>query len=147
MSNWIVVADASKAIIYAQERPRAELEEVMDLVHPQAHGKREALTSDAPGSQADVAGSGGRHGMADKTPPRAHEDRRFARAVIAEVRHALDTNRIHGFYLAAPPAFLGLLRDALDDHLRKALRNDLAKNLAGAPHGEIIAAFAFPTLE
>lgn len=73
--------------------------------------------------------------MADKTSPRAHEDRRFARAVIAEVRHALDTNRIRGFYLAAPPAFLGLLRDALDDHLRKALRNDLAKNLAGAPHG------------
>jgi protein required for attachment to host cells len=147
MSNWIVVADASKAIIYAQERPRAELDEVMDLVHPEATLKQQALASDNRGVQADAGNPGGLHGMAEKASPRAHEDKRFAKAIIARVRHALDTNEIRGFYLAAPPHFLGLLRDALDDHLRKALRNDLDKNLTHAPHKEIIAAFAFPTLQ
>lgn len=147
MSNWIVVADASKAIIYAQERPRAELEEVMDLVHPEATLKQQALTSDTPGSRADAGSPGGLHGMAERSAPRATEDRRFAKEIIARVRHALDTNQIRGFYLAAPPHFLGLLREALDDHLRKALHNDLDKNLTKAPHKEIIAAFAFPTLQ
>lgn len=144
MSNWIVVADASKAIIYAQERPRAALEEVMDLVHPEATLKQQALSRDAAGSRADA---GGVHGMAEKTSLRTHDERRFAKEIITRVRQALDGNEIEGFYLAAPPHFLGLLRDALDDRLRKVLRNDRAKNLTTAPHKEIIAAFAFPTLQ
>ena len=146
MPNWIVVADASKAIIYAQDKPRADLEEVMDLVHPEARTPEQSLASDAPGMQTNAGGSGAR-GMTEKVTPREHEDRRFAKDIVARVRHALDTNEITGFYMAAPPHFLGLLRDNLDSHLRKALRSDTAKNLTGADRKEIIATFAFPTIQ
>ena len=147
MSNWIVVADASKAIIYAQERPRAALEEVMDLVQPQATLKQQALVSDAEGSQADAGNPGGVHGVAEKGAPRSQQARRFAKEIASHIRHALDSHQIQGFYLAAPPHFLGLLRETLDDRLRKALHKDLDKNLTKAPHKEIIAAFSFPTLQ
>jgi len=133
MPDWIVVADASKAVVYVQERPRGDLREIMDLVHPEARLKDKALTSDF-------------LAIPEKSSPRKTEDQRFARDIIARIRHALDTQEIQGFYVAAPPHFLGLLRESMDDRLRRSLRQDLDKNLSGAPHTDVIAAFSFPTL-
>ncbi|KEA64808.1 hypothetical protein ADIMK_1261 [Marinobacterium lacunae] len=133
MPDWIVVADASKAIVYAQDRPKGELLEVMDLVHPEARVKDSALKTDHPG-------------VPEKGSVRQTEDQRFARDIMAKVRHALDTNEIGGFYMAAPPHFLGLLRDSMDNHLRKSLHRDLDKNLTGAAQGDVIAAFSYPTI-
>ncbi|GGC05888.1 hypothetical protein GCM10011352_35120 [Marinobacterium zhoushanense] len=133
MPDWIVVADASKARVYAQNKPRGELLEIMDLVHPEARVKESALISDGPG-------------IPEKGSVRQTEDQRFARDIMAKVRHALDTNEIRGFYLAAPPHFLGLLRESMDGHLRKSLHQDLDKNLTGATHSDVVAAFSFPTI-
>ncbi|OIN06546.1 host attachment protein [Oceanisphaera psychrotolerans] len=129
MSDWIVIADASKAVIYLQDRIEGVFEEIMDLAHPEARLKAGDLVSDV-------------QTIPEKSDPRHTENQRFARDIIARIRHALDTNEIRGFYLAAPPQFLGLLRDAMDERLRKALYRDLDKNLSGATHNEVIDAFA-----
>lgn len=129
MADWIVVTDASKAVIYLQDRIEDVFEEVMDLAHPEARLKASDLVSDA-------------QTIPEKSDPRHTENQRFARDIIARIRHALDTNEIRGFYLSAPPEFLGLLRDAMDERLRKALYRDLDKNLSGASHSEVLAAFA-----
>ena len=129
MADWIVVADASKAVVYRQDRLEDEFEMIMELAHPQARFKASDLVSDA-------------QTIPEKSDPRYTENQRFARDIMAKIRHALDTNEIRGFYLAAPPQFLGLLRDAMDDRLRKALHKDLDKNLSGVSHNEVIAAFA-----
>lgn len=129
MAEWIVVADASKAVVYLQDRLEGVFEEVMDLAHPEARLKASDLVSDA-------------QSIPEKSDPRHTENQRFARDLIGRIRHALDTNQIRGFYLSAPPQFLGLLRDAMDDRLRKALYKDLDKNLSGLSHREIVAAFA-----
>ncbi|GGB42686.1 hypothetical protein GCM10011502_15030 [Oceanisphaera marina] len=129
MAEWIVVADASKAVVYLQDRLEGVFEEVMDLAHPEARLKASDLVSDV-------------QTIPEKSDPRHTENQRFARDLIGRIRHALDTNEIRGFYLSAPPQFLGLLREAMDDRLRKALYKDLDKNLSGLSHREIVAAFA-----
>jgi protein required for attachment to host cells len=128
MADWIVVADASKAVVYLQDRIEGVFEEVMDLAHPEARLKASDLVSDV-------------QTIPEKSDPRHTENQRFARDIIARIRHALDTNEIRGFYLSAPPQFLGLLRDAMDERLRKALYRDLDKNLSGSSHSEVLAAF------
>lgn len=128
MADWIVVADASKAVVYLQDKLEGVFEEVLDLAHPQARLKASDLVSDV-------------QTIPEKSDPRHTENQRFARDLIGRIRHALDTNEIRGFYLSAPPQFLGLLREAMDDRLRKALYKDLDKNLSGLSHREIVAAF------
>lgn len=132
MPDWIVVADAAKAVVYRQDWVEDEFEEVMDLVHPEARLKASELVSDA-------------QTIPEKSDPCHTENQRFARDIIGRVRHALDTNEIQGFYLAAPPQFLGLLREAMDGRLRKALNGDIDKNLSGAPYSDVIATFTKPT--
>lgn len=134
MPDWIVVADASKAVIYAQEKPRGELEELTNLVHPQARVKESDLVTDA-------------QSIPTKTSARETEDKRFARDIVAKLRSAVDTNEIKGFYLSAPPHFLGLVREAMDDHVRQHLRGDIGKKLTNLPVADVQKAFAaFPTL-
>lgn len=134
MPDWIVVADASKAVIYTQQKPRGELEELTNLVHPEARVKESDLVTDSPG-------------IATKTTARETEDKRFAREIVAKLRNAVDTNEIKGFYLSAPPHFLGLVRDAMDDHVRQHLRGDVGKKLTNLPISDVKKAFAaFPTI-
>ena len=128
MPDWIVVADAAKAVVYRQDWVENVGEEVMDLAHPEARLKTSELTSDI-------------SAIPEKSDPSHTENQRFAREIMAKVRHALDHNEIGGFYLAAPPQFLGMLREAMDDRLRKALQKDLDKNLSGVSHEEVLAAF------
>ncbi|MDP5290873.1 host attachment protein [Oceanimonas sp. CHS3-5] len=128
LPDWIVVADAAKAVVYKQDWVENVGEEIMDLAHPQARLKTSDLISDA-------------QTIPEKSDPCHTENQRFARDIIDRVRHALDHNEIGGFYLAAPPQFLGLLREAMDDRLRKALQKDLDKNLSGVSHSEVLAAF------
>ena len=128
LPDWIVVADAAKAVVYKQDWVENVGEEIMDLAHPQARLKTSELTTDV-------------SGIPEKTDPSHAENQRFARDIMARVRQALDHNEIGGFYLAAPPQFLGLLREAMDDRLRKALQKDLDKNLSGVSHSEVLAAF------
>ncbi|OXY83024.1 host attachment protein [Oceanimonas doudoroffii] len=127
LPDWIVVADSAKAVFYQQDWVENTGEEVMNLVHPQARLKASDLVTDV-------------QAIPEKSDPCHTENQRFARDIIDEVRHALDHNQIGGFYLAAPPQFLGLLREAMDDRLRKALQRDLDKNLTGEPYGEVLAA-------
>ncbi|MDV2858335.1 MULTISPECIES: host attachment protein [Oceanimonas] len=128
LPDWIVVADAAKAVVYKQDWVENTGEEVLDLAHPEARLKASDLTTDV-------------SAMPERTEPGHTENQRFARDIMARVRHALDHNEIGGFYMAAPPQFLGLLREAMDDRLRKALQKDLDKNLSGASHSEVLAAF------
>ncbi len=140
MSLWFVIADAAKARIFEQTAQGSEPLEVLDLSHPEAREPVTHLASDSPGVQA-TAGGPGTHGMQEKVTPREAEDQRFARSIMKEVKGALDNGKISGFYMAAPPHFLGLLRGAMDPHLSKALMGDLDKNLAGVNGNEACAAF------
>ena len=141
MTIWVVVADAAKARFFSQETLHGQLTEVMDLAHPEARQSQTNLASDGPGNQS-TAGGHGIHGMQDKITPREAEDQRFAREVIGSIREAVNSGKISSFYMAAPPRFLGRLRDAMDSRLSKALAGDLGKNISLASPEKVRSEFS-----
>ena len=128
MAIWVVVADAGRARVFEAQSLKSELVEVMDKADPQARVPQNTLASDGPGRNAGPSGTGS-HGMQEKVTPRDTEDTRFAREIVDDVRQALDANRIDGFFVVAPPHFLGLLRKAMSGHVAKAMTGDLGKDL------------------
>lgn len=140
MAIWVVVADAAKARFFQQDTVNGTLTEALDLAHPEARLPETALASDGPGMQA-TAGGHGTHGMQEKNSPREVEDKRFAKLVMDTVRDALNKGTISSFYVAAPPRFLGRLREEMDSRLSKALKGDLGKNLSLASPEAIQAEF------
>lgn len=134
MSIWIVAADAASARIFQGESLRGDWQEVEDLADPLVRHP----TDDPPtGQQGLISGSQGSHRLQPKHSPRESADMAFARLVCERLRRALDSNRIQAFCLVAAPHFLGLLRQSMDEHLRKALMRDLDKDLTRHPASEI----------
>jgi protein required for attachment to host cells len=125
---WILVADSARARIFAAAKPMAPLEEVEDMAHPEARRHEQELTTDVPGRAFDSAGSG-RHAMGGDEPAKRHEIETFARQVAERLSRAASGNEFQHLLLVAPPAFLGVLRDAVDDGTRERVRFELDKNL------------------
>ncbi len=140
MAIWVVVADTAKARVFQQETVNGALTETLDLTHPEARVAETQLASDGPGVQA-TAGGHGIHAMQEKNSPREVEDQRFAKLVMDTVRDALNKGKISSFYVAAPPRFLGRLREEMDSRLSKALKADVGKNLSLATAEVIHAEF------
>lgn len=130
--TWILAADSSRAIIYAVESRVKPLREVDALVHPEGRELEQDMTSDRPGRAFDTTGLGGRHAMGKEVDPKRHEAQLFAKRLADRV----DQGRTHGEFeqliLVAPPAFLGQLRDSLNDQVLKLVSQSLDKNLVQA---------------
>jgi len=129
MSNyWILVAESSRAKIYAAEGKRAPLTEIEDFAHPQGRLHEGDLVSDSPGSDGGSVGQG-RHVLDDETNARKQEAIVFAR----ELANHLNTERNKGSFkslvIIAPPTFLGLLRDHLSSEVMDIVSQQIDKNL------------------
>lgn len=136
----IVVADQSEADFYDMEKREQPPRFVARFTDPDAHLHNRDLKSDRPGRVFDHAASpGGRrgatahHATGSEHDPRWIEAQRFARKIAA----ALETAREHGEFdrlvVMAPPAFLGLLRDAIPTSVRTMIAGEIAKNLVHEP--------------
>jgi protein required for attachment to host cells len=127
--TWVVVADRSRARIFSVATPRGPLQELEDLVHPEARAHERDLTSDRPGRSTD------RHSLGNANAARDQQATEFAR----EIADRLETGRIHAQFervvLVAAPDLLGLLRKALNGNLSKLIVRTIDKNLTqqGAP--------------
>ena len=71
--TWVVVADRSRARLFSVATPKGPLEELEDLVHPEARSHERDLTSDRPGRSNDQHVLGAENSARDQ---QAHE---FAR--------------------------------------------------------------------
>lgn len=136
MSTWIVVADAASARVFEVATPIAPLTEVARMGHPSSRANARELVTDRPG-RGHVPASSGRHGMTPPSDPTEVETERFA----AELAGFLRQRRLAGAYdrlhLVAAPAFLGLLRKALDEGTRGQVVTELNKDLARVPSHEL----------
>ncbi|MEN8175302.1 MAG: host attachment protein [Pseudomonadota bacterium] len=128
MTVLIVVADAGRARFFETDLRHGAYKEVDDRVDPAARVPQAKLASDEPGMQA-MAGNPATHGLQEKITPKQQEEIRFAGEVVDQIRRTLDSNNVEKFLLAAPPRFLGLLRNAMSDRLARALAGDLDKDL------------------
>jgi protein required for attachment to host cells len=101
--TWVVVADPSKATIYAVPRGMARLREVFEL-----ESAREATD----------------HGV-----PRVHG---FAAELAVYLEEAHEDGRFDELILVAAPTFLHQLRSSLSKAARDALVAEIGKNLISA---------------
>jgi len=113
-SDWVVVADESRAIIYAWDEKYSPLRELAQLKNEVARQKLSSQTSDRGGRSFDSHGQG-RHTISnEKTDPKQHAAIVFAKEIAGRVAAGRQEGRCRDYALVAAPRFLGLLRDALE---------------------------------
>lgn len=128
MNNWILIADAARASIFVPHS-QGELACIREFAHPNSRAKNSDLLADR-ASQAQHAFSA-KYAAAinPTTEPKVFEARQFAKTLAEELKRAADQHEFDQIILAAPPRFLGLLRQELDETVARKLVTDLAVDL------------------
>ncbi|MDZ7828628.1 MAG: host attachment protein [Halofilum sp. (in: g-proteobacteria)] len=110
---WVLVADGARARLFSAERPRGALVEHSEYANPSDRQHERDLVSDAPG-RGNKAADGSRYAM-EEPDAKKEMARRFARDLAEILRKGRINRKYARLYLVAPPAFLGVLRETLDD--------------------------------
>lgn len=130
--TWILVAESSRAIVFATEGPDGVLTEVEALAHPEGRLHARDLVTDYAGKDGGSVGQSP-HVLAEKVGPHKQEVIDFAHLLA---KH-LEAGRVHGKFdrlvLVAPPAFLGELRNCLGKELMALVSRQVDKNLVHQP--------------
>lgn len=126
---WFVVADEGRARVLERAKPRAALQELKELRDELANAREAELRRDAKGR---LSGRGERfmgHTTEPKTDPHRKEARKFARQIAHLLEQARMERRYDRLFIAAAPAFLGVLRQELPEAVRKVLAGELDQDL------------------
>ncbi|MCB1111553.1 MAG: host attachment protein [Chlamydiales bacterium] len=125
--TWIVVADGAKARLFKAHSNNHLIEEET-LVHPETREKASEIVSDRQGRTFDRFG-GGRHGAGSDEEIKDEELKKFARDISGKLGELYNSNQLKQLIIAAPPRFLGVLKDSLDHNLHKILYHTVNKDL------------------
>ena len=135
---WVVVADHSRARIFAAEKPADKLVEIQTLTYPEARLHDADLISDRPGR--DNGRNGCSHGLGNNAEHKNDLGNRFAGSLC----DTLEKGRNHGdfehLYIIAEPSFLGQIRKRQSPTLRRQISAEIAKNLTARDPQTIRAA-------
>ena len=135
-STWLIVADNSRARIFAMESRTSPITEIKTIVHTEARLHEAAMTSDLPGRASGKSGGAG-HAYEDETSPKDQENINFAKEIANELDTARKGNKFKQFVLVAAPGFLGNLRNQMNAQTQKLACYELAKNLSHLDAAEI----------
>lgn len=137
--TWVLISDAARARIFES----AERGQVFNLVksfdHPESRAPNRDLVTDRPGRVQQSGGptghfpgsnpsKGNRSVMEPPTDPKTAEHHVFARELAEELEKGLHRNAYNHLILAAGPQFLGMLRESLDDQVKKHVTASLDKD-------------------
>lgn len=134
METRVIVADNARARIFTSHDVLNHLTEQEDFVHSEARLAEQDLVSDAPGKSRNTQGS-----LDPETSPKEQEARDFARLLARRLKEMHNERHFDQLILIAPPAFLGLLRQALHKPLDQLVARTIDTDLSGATVEEIIA--------
>lgn len=143
-TNWIVVANASRARICECDEPGGKLREVGDFVHPASRQSGTALGAERPGQAHRSLGQAtpGGTGFEPRTDVHKKEHERFARELAQAVDEALASGRAGTVMLVASNPFLGELKAQLGPAASKAVSATLAHDLTSLDLRELRARLA-----
>lgn len=136
---WILVADASRARLFARDKKFGPLEELESLVHPESRLRRQDLVTDRPG-QVQESRTPGEYAAEEGTDPKEVEAQGFARELAGHLNEARRAGRFTHLVLLAEPHFLGILRKQLDKATTQAIAGAHATNLTREPIDRIARA-------
>ena len=132
--TWILLCEASRARLFTHDG-RGEFSELMAFTHPASRTRGLDLISDKPGRRSE--GPGHRSGLSPDAEPREIEAHRFALSLADVLKQGLNRHAYEDLVLAAPPHFLGLLRQAMDGQVTARVRATFDKNFIGLDSREI----------
>jgi protein required for attachment to host cells len=132
MIAWILVADSSRANLFATELPEQPWALLDEFEHPEGREQsRDIEDSSPPGRMLQNKSLGGRRSaMEPRTTPKEAETERFAGRLADFLETAVANRRFDDLVLVAPPHFLGVLHGALGAQTRKRLRATVDKDLS-----------------
>jgi len=136
--TWVVVADASRARFLHFKGHVSGLEEIHDMVNPEARLKSQDLVTDKHGTTSDRKGVGTPQ-MGDNAEAAHQVERAFANEVAKELGRMARDSGVKALHLIAPPRFLGDLRKQLDKNTSTLVKNEINKDISALSLDEIKA--------
>lgn len=138
-THYILVADSGAAKIFRTDDMQS-LELAHELSHPAGRKTRTELNSDRPGVQRNSIG--GAHGLGGDKDPHQHEREQFARELCHLLQREHGAGNFADLMIAAPPHFLGDLRQHLSDGCLKVLGKTVHKDLLRADPKQVLDHFS-----
>ena len=140
-TTWIVCANSSRARLFEVdphgphgiEEPR----EIGDYANPAARAHERDLRSDAAGRYYGKGERTEGHVAAKQDGFAEHETERFVERLRAELDRARNEHRFGQLWIAAAPAFLGLMRRNFAKELTALVEVELDRDLTTASPREI----------
>jgi len=112
-TNWVLVADESRAIVYTRDTSKAPLLELFTMENPEARKKPGERHTDTGGRSFDSHGKG-RHTMTkEKSASERQASIRFAKEISSRINKAVHSGSCRRFAVIAAPRFLGFIRQSL----------------------------------
>ena len=119
-ATWVLVSDACRTRIFADRGMRNNLLELEGFSCPAGRVHIKDRVSDRSGLKA-AGGHGVRPGASQEVDPKEAEARAYARFLADTLKRKYQEQAFKELVLAAPPHFLGLLRNALGETLSKCV--------------------------
>ena len=135
MTTYIVVANAAHARIFT--RDALDLTEHDSLVHAEGRLHEGDLVTDRRGADVHESASTSVRSSGEEGAATQHENELFAKKIAQRLYSARVDNSMAKLIMVAPPKFLGLLREKLDNTTHKLVIHTLAKDLSKASLADI----------
>ncbi|MGD8560557.1 MAG: host attachment protein [Gammaproteobacteria bacterium] len=138
MSTLVMVADACRARFFSAESPRGKLTEIDSMVHPESKLHPNEMASDKPGKTSNRGGQGV-NSLDTEIDPKRQEAIRFAKDVTHKLNSVRQEGRYNKVYIVAAPLFLGMLRSSINGDTKRAIKDEINKDLTALPVDQIRA--------
>lgn len=128
-TTWVIAADSSRARIFEMGEDKEHLREIEDMVNPEGRQVGREIQT-APDGRFGSKGGTQAHTSQPQSTPREHDVEMFSKQLGHFLDEACDQHRFDSLCVIAPPKFLGLIRDNLGDAARKAVQEEIPKDIA-----------------
>lgn len=134
-TTFIVAANASRARIFSQASLRDPLEEIADLVNPEAREREQDFMTDETMAQRSADRS--RHSVGQpttgsdyqpRTTPHQAEAQKFAQEIATFLDDAHNAGRFDKLCVMASPEFMGVLRQKFATRMGKVETMEITKD-------------------
>lgn len=132
--TWILVADSGRARIF-EMHPDSKIIEIQDFTNSLGRFQNRELRTDSEGRFFGQSAQG--NTSEPDVSPEKHEATLFAETINKFLTDSHNLQRYSKLLIIAQSKFLGLLRDKMDDQVRKLVVDELPKDLSKANVEEI----------
>jgi protein required for attachment to host cells len=133
-NTWILVADSGRARIFEMHADTT-INEIQDFTNSRGRFQNRELNTDSEGRFFGQYAQG--NTSEPDVSPEKHEATLFAESVNKFLTDNCSPQRYSKLVVMAEPRFLGLLRDKMDDQVRKLVTEELPKDLSKASAEDI----------